>query len=480
MSQVFNPYLPSWEYVPDGEPHVFGDRVYVYGSHDRFGAPIFCVNDYVCWSAPVDDLTDWRYEGVIFKKKQDPTNPLGIRSLYAPDVVQGTDGKFYLYYAFDFMGQIGVAVCDTPAGKYEYYGKVKFADGHIFGTKSGEPFPFDPGVLVDDDGRVYLYSGFATKVPFVASRWHNLNNEAGVVLELEPDMLTIKMGPKALFPTKGRKGAYKDHAFFEASSIRKVDGKYCFVYSSENNHELCYAMGETPVGPFTYGGTLVDVGDLYLNGNTDELHATNYLGNTHGGMCCIHGQWYIFYHRQTNRNSYARQACAEPLLRTADGGFKQAEITSCGLNGGPLCGTGTYEARIACNLWSKEGTYRYDAPDRKKVLKTHPYFTQSRPDRESDGDQYIANMRDGAVAGFKYFDFSGTDKINIRLRGTAQGSMVVSATSDFSHVIGVAEVDLNQNTTTFHTSLEKLFGVKPLFFRYEGSGSVDFIEFTLE
>jgi len=54
--QVFNPYLPSWEYIPDGEPYVFGDRVYVYGSHDSFGAPIFCVKDYVCWSAPVTDL----------------------------------------------------------------------------------------------------------------------------------------------------------------------------------------------------------------------------------------------------------------------------------------------------------------------------------------------------------------------------------------------------------------------------------------
>ena len=43
--QAFNPYLPSWEYIPDGEPHVFGDRVYVYGSHDKFNAPIFCVND---------------------------------------------------------------------------------------------------------------------------------------------------------------------------------------------------------------------------------------------------------------------------------------------------------------------------------------------------------------------------------------------------------------------------------------------------
>ena len=34
--QAFNPYLPSWEYIPDGEPYVFGDRVYVYGSHDYF------------------------------------------------------------------------------------------------------------------------------------------------------------------------------------------------------------------------------------------------------------------------------------------------------------------------------------------------------------------------------------------------------------------------------------------------------------
>ena len=83
--QAFNPYLPDWEYVPDGEPHVFDDRVYVYGSHDRFGAPIFCVNDYVCWSAPLDDLSDWRYEGVIYKKKQDPSNKTGLRCLYAPD-----------------------------------------------------------------------------------------------------------------------------------------------------------------------------------------------------------------------------------------------------------------------------------------------------------------------------------------------------------------------------------------------------------
>ena len=61
--QAFNPYLPSWEYIPDGEPYVFNGRVYVYGSHDFYNGYVFCMGDYVCWSAPVDDLGNWRYEG---------------------------------------------------------------------------------------------------------------------------------------------------------------------------------------------------------------------------------------------------------------------------------------------------------------------------------------------------------------------------------------------------------------------------------
>ena len=128
--QVFNPYLPSYEYVPDGEPHVFGSRVYVYGSHDRFNGKAFCVRNYVCWSAPVDDLTDWRFEGEIYRKDQDRYLPdAKDRRLFAPDVQRGPDGRYYLYYAFDFSGVIGVAVCDTPAGKYEYYGNVHYEDG---------------------------------------------------------------------------------------------------------------------------------------------------------------------------------------------------------------------------------------------------------------------------------------------------------------------------------------------------------------
>ena len=58
---AMNPYLPLWEYVPDGEPRIWGDRLYVYGSHDVAGSTQFCEGDYVVWSAPLDDLGSWKY-----------------------------------------------------------------------------------------------------------------------------------------------------------------------------------------------------------------------------------------------------------------------------------------------------------------------------------------------------------------------------------------------------------------------------------
>ena len=96
MKQVFNPYLPLHECIPDGEPRVFGDRVYIYGSHETEGGDCFCNLDYVTYSAPTTDLTDWRYEGVIYQAKNDPLYPK-FRYMFAPDVIQGNDGKFYLY-----------------------------------------------------------------------------------------------------------------------------------------------------------------------------------------------------------------------------------------------------------------------------------------------------------------------------------------------------------------------------------------------
>ncbi len=476
--QAYNPYLPSWEYIPDGEPYVFGDRVYVYGSHDRFGAPIFCLNDYVCWSAPVQDPGNWTCSGVIYRKNQDPMNRLGLRLLFAPDVAVGPDGRYYLYYAFDFLGVMGVAVCDRPDGEYRFCGHVHYPDGVLWGRRKGDEFPFDPGVLADDDGRVYLYSGFETKVPAILSRFRGHRNSGGVVLELEQDMLTVKSGPKLLFPLKTNDppADFRGHEFFEASSIRKIEGKYVFVYSSTHNHELCYAVSDRPDEGFRFGGTLVDQGDLYLNGNTDETHAANYLGNTHGGMVHLNGDWYIFYHRQTNRHSYSRQACAERLERTPDGGFRQAEVTSCGLNGGPLRGEGEYPAYIACNLWGKTGTARYD---RKFDKKAHPYLTQTGKDREGSGDQYIANMADGAVAGFKYFDFHHAKRISVQYSGQAEGRLEVSDTPDFSSLRALVPVRSSLSPTWEETALTIPDGIRPLFFRFSGSGAVRFHAFRL-
>lgn len=63
---AMNPYLPLWEYVPDGEPRIWGDRLYVYGSHDVAGSTQSCEGDYVVWSAPLDDLGSWKYEGISY------------------------------------------------------------------------------------------------------------------------------------------------------------------------------------------------------------------------------------------------------------------------------------------------------------------------------------------------------------------------------------------------------------------------------
>lgn len=134
MKQVFNPYLPLIEYVPDGEPHVFGNRVYIYGSHDRAGGEVYCEQHYQVWSAPVNDLKDWRNEGVSYLRTQDPSNKDDSLQLWAPDVTKGPDGRYYMYYCFSFYPEVGVAVSDNLAGPFTFYGHVHYPE-HILGGK---------------------------------------------------------------------------------------------------------------------------------------------------------------------------------------------------------------------------------------------------------------------------------------------------------------------------------------------------------
>lgn len=484
--QAFNPYLPSYEYIPDAEPYVFGNRVYIYGSHDKFNGEAYCVNDYVCWSALIDDLGNWTYEGIIFKKEEDPlffneNYPIvygNQRLLFAPDVQKGTDGRYYLYYAFDFIGVMGVAVSDTPTGEYKFYGHIHYPDGTLLGEKENDLFQFDPGVLVDDDGKVYLYSGFCpTDFPWEMVRKEKASVQGAMVIELEKDMITVKENPKIIVPDKitGKGTEFEGHEFFEASSIRKINDTYYFIYSSFNGHELCYATSKSPIKDFKYGGIIVSNGDIFLEGR-EYKDALNYTGNNHGSIVEINGQWYVFYHRQTNRHQYSRQVCAEPIFIDIDGRIKQVEMTSSGLNNIPLIGQGRYEARIACNLLSKFGAKRYEFGD--IIEDYHPYFTQDGEDREENPNQYIANMNEGAIAGFKYFNFNNPKEILITARGNGSGQFVVS-TELSENIIGEINVNSTIDWKKFKVNIENLNGIKPLYFKYKGIGSFDFMSFEI-
>lgn len=486
-AQAFNPYLPSYEYVPDGEPYIFDDRIYVYGSHDAFNGRMFCVNDYVCYSAAINDLGNWRYEGVIYKSSQDPVNKKGKDHMNAPDVCVGPDGRYYLYYQLQMQNTTGVAVSDSPAGPFEYYGTVHHKDGRKYGLKK-DAYNFDPSVFMDDDGRIYMYTGFSPDsgiLRFVMGLRGGTYN-GGTVIELDKDMVTV-IGPE--YPTiPGKLFAdgteFADHPFFEASSMRKINGTYYLVYSSVLSHELCYAYSSSPIGPWKYGGIVVSIGDIGLNG-IEKGFARNFLGNTHGGMVCINDQWYIFYHRQTNQQQCARQGCADKIYIDDAGKIHQAEITSCGLNNGPLSGIGQYEARIACNLWGKRGVYQYNSPHDPR--DGYPFFTQTGEDRLDNPDQYISSMSDGSVAGFKYFDFDtcSPSTITVSIKGAATGTLQVYKKLDpFSNGLAedlLAEIDVpsTANWTNISSTIS-CQGESALYFKYTGAGKIDFRSFTLE
>lgn len=474
--QVFNPYLPSYEYIPDGEPRIFEGRLYVYGSHDAFGGDCYCANDYVGWSAPLDDLSAWRCEGVIYPAVRDPQNADGRMQLFAPDVVQGTDGRYYLYYSLNASSLVSIAVCDHPVGDFQFYDFVRWPDGTPLGSREGEISCFDPGVLVEGEN-IYLYTGFSAGSGWLYDMMikNKRRMEGAYCTVLEADMRTVRRAPVLVAPSVWHeKGTgFEGHAFYEASSIRKIGEIYYFVYSSILSHELCYATSRYPDRDFRFSGTLVSIGDIGLEGNTEAL---NYTGNTHGGMVQLGQQWYIFYHRQTNKQCCARQGCAEPITVLPDGSIPQVEVTSCGLNGGPLEGVGTYEARIACNLGFREPTFKYMDAHEKDIA--HPFFTQSGGDREDSPDQYIANMSGGAWCGFKYFSFCGATRLTVTTRGDARGTLSVSTErggTPFTQIPVAPGSQWHQSDAGF----APLTGVHALYFTFMGAGAMDFKDFTI-
>lgn len=288
-----------------------------------------------------------------------------------------------------------------------------------------------------------------------------------MAVELEADMLTVRTEPRFIAPcyANGEDTDFEGHEFFEAPSMRKLDGRYYFIYSSVNSHELCYATSEHPMEGFRYGGTLVSNGDIFLGGAGPE-EADNYTGNNHGSLVEIGGELYVFYHRHTNRNQFSRQGCAERVEIGPDGKIAQVEITSCGLNGGPLEAAGVYPAGIACHLTDPTVENRIDYND--PVMKTQIRVT------ERQNQSFITGIKDRSTVGWKYFRFAGTDLLALELRGSFAGTVTVSHDEAGNRPIGAYEVALESESWAEHIiPIQPRKGKRALYLHFKGKGTLD-------
>ncbi|MCL1862503.1 MAG: family 43 glycosylhydrolase [Defluviitaleaceae bacterium] len=468
-----NPYLPPWEYIPDGEPHIYGDRVYVYGSHDRAHGYVFCMEDYICYSAPLTDLTDWRYEGVIYKKTQDPLNRDGHMVLYAPDVTCGVDGRYYLYYVLDKAKVVSVAVCDTPAGEYQFCGYVKYADGTLLGEKEGDEPQFDPGVLTEGD-KVYLYTGLG-----IIGDKSRLGAMATVLL---PDMLTIAEAPVYIAPSgvTGAGTTFKGHEFFEAPSMRKVGDMYYLIYSSIHMTELCYATSKYPTRDFVYGGVIVSNCDLGIATYKPAEKRTYPYGNNHGSIIQIANQWYIFYHRMTNDTWFSRQACIEQIEIASDGKIAQVEMTSQGARGKPFLAAGKHPAYTVCNLWNDvQNSPVAIGVSGSSVLPAKPAKVTQEGFNESYDSCYISDITNGTTMGFKHYDCKGIKKITLTTRAYGRGDFEIRMDSPDNKPLGTVSIVSANIWTDFSGYVTIPDGIHALYLTYKGGGTPSLLSFTL-
>lgn len=194
--------------------------------------------------------------------------------------------------------------------------------------------------------------------------------------------------------------------------MRKAGDKYYFIYSSWLNHELCYAISDYPDKDFAFGGTIVSNADIGYEGRK-ACDMLNMTGTTHGSMECIGGQWYIFYHRLTHKSDYSRQACSEKIAIEADGTIKQVEMTSCGLNDGPLVANGSYPAVIACNITNGRMPHGCNS-----------IFKESFPNVTNIGEErFIGEIAERTLLGYKYFACENVQKIAVVTRRETEDNL---------------------------------------------------------
>ena len=445
-----NPYLPLWEHVPDGEPRVFEDpdnpgklRAYIIGSHDvNYSA--YCGPDIRMWSAPVEDLSQWRDEGPIFTWFVDGQ----WDTMYAPDLVEvkdrATGKKTYYLYPHSRGWRRTPMVCkgDRPDGPFTPINLTE--DGRQ--CLPGSLIDFDPSVFIEnitdkkdkdyDTGyRAYVFYGFQHSTAVELDQNTMYSKREGTA-PIDPFIPASSRDGKLLDKEGSEyKALYKgqnplDFNFFEASSIRQVGNKYVMVFSGysgkeyglgNTNSALRYAFGDSPLGPWRSGGVLVDSRGVVLNEDGSRLIETNAAHNTHGSLQEINGQWYVFYHRPPRGFGNARQPMVAPVKITWDkkpvakGGvvkitgydpyvkgnewvaaasngntYTGAEVTSEGFQIFGLPPYAYYSAGLAC--------FMYGPNSNQWMQDNHDVWNNSMD---------LAGIQNGGIVGFKYFGFGG-------------------------------------------------------------------------
>jgi hypothetical protein len=283
-------YLVPNDYMADPAVHVFNGKLYIYPSHDReSGIPEndngdhFDMKDYHVFSTDDIENGELTDHGVVL----DTENiPWAGRQLWDCDVAC-KNGKYYMYFPLkdkNDIFRIGVAISDKPEGPF-----IPQPDP-IRGSYS-----IDPAVL-EENGEYYMYFGGLWGGQLQRYRDNKAlesavfpaDNESAIpsrIVKLSKDMLQFAEEPRPvlIFDKNGRLLTQGDtqRRFFEASWIHKYKGKYYFSYSTGDTHQLCYAIGDNPYGPFVYQGVLL----------------TPVVGwTTHHAIVEFKGLWYLFHH----------------------------------------------------------------------------------------------------------------------------------------------------------------------------------------
>ncbi|MXV50447.1 family 43 glycosylhydrolase [Pedobacter sp. HMF7647] len=304
-------------YTADPSAHVFNGKIYIYPSHD-IDAKIpeddvgghFAMKDYHIFS--MTSIPGKAVDNGIALDIKDI--PWAGRQLWAPDAAY-KNGTYFLYFPVkdkQDVFRMGVATSKSPVGPF------KAQPEPIKGSYS-----IDPAVFTDTDGSSYMYFGGIWGGQL--QRWQTGNYNANSkepaatepaigcrVVRLSKNMLEFAEPVKEIkiLDENGKELLAGDNnrRFFEGSWMHKYKGKYYFTYSTGDTHFLAYAVGDSPYGPFTYKGVLMEP----VQGWT-----------THHSIVEFKNKWYIFYHdTQLSGKTHLRNIKVTELTHNADGSIK--------------------------------------------------------------------------------------------------------------------------------------------------------------